>query len=150
MLAAVAAAFFLAGLAAFAFAWRKARGVPHADTDSEVLALVSEHVPSLIAYIGPDLRYRWCNRAYAEWFGSTPAELRGRFVPDVLGEEAWARVKPHAESAFRGQATSYVNEVRARDGTTRWIEVASIPQNDARGRLVGTMVVGHDVTRRQE
>ncbi|MGE5095255.1 MAG: PAS domain-containing protein [Betaproteobacteria bacterium] len=147
---AAAAAFFLAALVAFALAWRKARAARHAGTDSEVLSLVSEHVPSLIAYIGPDLRYRWCNRAYAEWFGRKPAELRGRFVPDVLGEEAWERVRPHAESALRGQETSYVSEVRARDGSLRCIEVASIPHHDARGRLLGTMVVGHDVTRRQE
>ncbi|HET9651811.1 MAG TPA: PAS domain-containing protein, partial [Usitatibacter sp.] len=145
-----AVAFFLAGLAALALAWHKARAARDARTASEALALVSEHVPSLIAYIGPDLRYRWCNRAYAEWFGQTPASLRGRLVPEVLGEEAWARVKPHAESAARGQVTSYVSEVRARDGTPRWVEVASIPHRNERGELLGTMVVGHDVTRRQE
>ena len=143
--------FFVAGALAFVLAWRRSRrgGVQPGDP-SQMLALMAEHVPSLVAYVGPDLRYVWCNRAYADWFGRTPASLRGQRLQDVLSEEAWARVRPHAEGALQGHEGSYVSEVRGRDGTVHWIEAASVPHRDARGRVVGAMVVAHDVSRRQE
>ncbi|MCZ6694958.1 MAG: PAS domain-containing protein, partial [Acidobacteria bacterium] len=41
-----------------------------------------DSIPLLIASIDRDLKYRYVNRKYGEWFGLLPGRIRGRLVRD--------------------------------------------------------------------
>ncbi|MDB6000311.1 MAG: multi-sensor hybrid histidine kinase, partial [Rhizobacter sp.] len=48
---------------------------------------ITDAQPTLLAYIEPDFRLRFANRAYLAWFGKTREEMLGRRLPDVFGRE---------------------------------------------------------------
>jgi len=64
---------------------------------------ISHSLPALISYVGRDLLYQTCNEAYLKWFNLSREEIIGKSVWEVLGEEAWAEVRPHMEAGFAGQ-----------------------------------------------
>ena len=66
----------------------------------ERLQLITDALPVLIAHVGTDHRYRFNNSAYTEWFGIPAAELRGRHLRDLAGEEAYARIGPLFDRAL--------------------------------------------------
>ena len=60
----------------------------------EELTAIIDHIPAMIGYWDADNRNRFANPAYADWFGSTPDLMRGRPLPELLGERRWENVKP--------------------------------------------------------
>jgi PAS domain S-box-containing protein len=115
----------------------------------ERVQLVADAVPALISYIDADLRYRLNNRAYETWFGHPRGELQGRPMREVLGEQAWVAIRPHAEAALAGQVVSYEAEVPYREGGTRWISATYTPDVGQDGAVRGFVAHVHDITRRK-
>ena len=42
------------------------------------LLFLTDSVPALLSYIGPDHHYRFANAAYLDWFGIEPGEVIGQ------------------------------------------------------------------------
>ncbi|MCD6042139.1 MAG: sensor hybrid histidine kinase, partial [Burkholderiales bacterium] len=80
------------------------------------LRIITDNLPALVSYIDAQERYRFNNRAYEEWLGMPRAEMAGRRVRDIWGEEVYARLKPSIERALRGERVSY--EYAANEGGT--------------------------------
>ncbi|HVK07532.1 MAG TPA: PAS domain S-box protein, partial [Gemmataceae bacterium] len=108
--------------------------------------LVADAVPALISYIDADGRYRLNNRAYEAWFGHPRGDLAGRHMRDVLGEAAWAAIRPHVDAALAGRVVTYEAEVPYRDGGTRWILATYTPDVGADGRARGFVAHVADVS----
>jgi diguanylate cyclase (GGDEF)-like protein/PAS domain S-box-containing protein len=60
-------------------------------------------VPAMLGYWDRDLVNRYGNDAYAMRFGMTPAQLLGRHVRDVIGEEKYRLDLPFIEGVLRGE-----------------------------------------------
>ena len=58
---------------------------------------ILDALPVLVARIGPDGRYRFANSSYETWFGRRPSEVVGRTAAEVVGDEAYASVRPYVE-----------------------------------------------------
>jgi PAS domain S-box-containing protein len=114
----------------------------------ERLQLITDNVPALIAYVDRDLRYRFVNQAYAQWFGCPRAQLIGRRVAEVLGEEAWSVVGPRMARVLAGEAVQYEAELHIRGVGQRCIEASYVPHQGADGRVEGIAVMVHDVSAR--
>ncbi|WP_051243144.1 hybrid sensor histidine kinase/response regulator [Azohydromonas australica] len=114
----------------------------------ERLQLVSDNVPALIAYVDRDLRYRFANRAYAQWFGRPHEELVGRRVEEVLGEAAWRVVQPRMARALAGEIVQFEAELTIRGAGHRCIEASYAPHHGVDGRIEGIAVMVHDVSAR--
>lgn len=114
------------------------------------LQLVADSVPALISYVDADCHYRLHNRAYQRWFGRAPDEVNGRHIRDVLGEAAWATIRPHAELALSGQPASYESLIPYQDGGARWVAVTNTPDIAADGRVRGFVTHVIDVTERKQ
>ncbi len=113
------------------------------------LQLVTDNAPVLIANCGKDYRYKFVNKAYAERYGLSPRDLIGMHVADVLGEEAFAQLKPHADRAFAGERDEFEVEVDYRDLGRQWIRCAFAPELDDHGRPVGWIAAVLDITDRK-
>jgi PAS domain S-box-containing protein len=113
------------------------------------LQLVSDTVPALISYVDTERRYRFCNRAYLQWFGLAPEEIIGRTMRDVLGDEAWAAVAPHFENALAGRLEDFEVEAHYARGGTRWINAVYSPDRDPEGAIRGVVVMVTDITARK-
>jgi PAS domain S-box-containing protein len=115
----------------------------------EQLELLSDIVPALISYVGPDRCYRLCNAEYSKWFGLSRREIVGRPMREVLGAEAWRVVGPHLEAAFAGQPSEYESEVHYRHGGPRWIHAQYTPHRASDGAVVGVVCLVTDITGRR-
>jgi PAS domain S-box-containing protein len=113
------------------------------------LQLITDGAPVMLASATPDYRYKFVNRAYAERHGCTSSEIIGRRVSDVLGEEAFALIKPHGDLALQGQASEFEAEVPYRDLGSQWIRCACAPECEEDGRIVGWLAAVLDITDRK-
>ena len=57
------------------------------------LQLITDNVPAFIAYIDSDLHYRFSNKSYENWLGSSSKDVIGKHVKDVLGDVVYQILK---------------------------------------------------------
>lgn len=117
--------------------------------DAELRA-VSEMTPVMLTRCSRDLRYRYANLAYAEMLGTTPENLVGKSVPEVLGERGFATIRPRVERVLRGEPVEYEDQVHlASTGSWHWVRVAYRPDRDCHGKIVGWVASITDITERK-
>jgi len=114
----------------------------------ERLRAITDSAPALIADHDREFRYRFANRTYQDWLGIAPETVLGQTVASVLGEAAWAEVRPAMEAALRGEAASYERHIQGR-AEARWIHVALVPRRDAAGTVDGFYALASDITPRR-
>lgn len=100
------------------------------------LQLITDAVPALLSYIDQEGKYVFVNKAYQEWFGRPREYFEGRHPRDVLGEEAFAKIRPHFEAALSGKQVTYEAQVPYKNGPLRYISATYIPH------ILGDRVVG--------
>lgn len=64
--------------------------------------LVTEMVPAHIAHVDPDLVYTYSNRRLSTVMPGSPRDVVGLHAEQALGIETFARIRPHMETALRG------------------------------------------------
>jgi PAS domain S-box-containing protein len=146
--------------------WFESRVYPHADglavlfTDisdrkaaeatarraEEQLQLVTDAVPALIAYVDTNLRFVTCNDAYRTWFGLSKHDVIGKTLADVVGDDAWGRIRPYVEQALTGVTVDYEMEMPYRHGPARWIRAVYTPHRDKDGHLAGFVAMVTNIT----
>jgi two-component system sensor histidine kinase/response regulator len=108
------------------------------------LRTITDNLPVLIAYIDRTERYQFANGTYEKWYGIAPADMIGKTVKDVFGEEMYRRDQPFLQRNLGGQAIRFEAEVAGPDGT-KTVEVVGIPDMQD-GACVGTYVLSSDIS----
>ncbi len=129
-----------------------ARGVidPENPTSEPAFARrVLDSFPELISYVDADERYRFVNRGYQEWFGVKASEIEGHSMREILGDEAYAKVQPHARRAFQGERVTYTTTMPYRLGAPHEIEALLIPDLAQDGAVRGVFALVRDVGERE-
>ena len=80
------------------------------------LSLITDSISSAISYLDSQKRYLFVNKAYETWFGYPREDLLGKYVWDVIGEEAYNKVQAYIEAALSGEKVTYEVEVPYKDG----------------------------------
>ncbi|AKF08626.1 PAS domain-containing protein [Sandaracinus amylolyticus] len=106
-------------------------------------------VPTLVAYVDADERYRFVNRAYETFLGCSRAEVLGQSVREVLGDAAYAALDHLVRAALSGRIVSYQAEIPFRRAGKRWVDVVYTPDVDASGRVLGFVALAQDVAERK-
>ena len=114
----------------------------------EWLRTIADNVPALIAYVDTDLRYRFANERYREWFGVKTADMIGRTVLDAMGEGFYAPRREALERCLAGHASHLEIEERRR-GRTRVISSTYLP-HVRDGIVQGIYVLSTDATSARE
>jgi two-component system, sensor histidine kinase and response regulator len=118
-------------------------------TEQRFVRSVTDAVPGMIGYWGTDLRCRFANKAYLEWFGRTPQEMVGLRMQDLMGEALFALNWPHVEAVLNGQAQHFERTLRRPDGSVGHTLASYIP-DIVNGRVSGFNAVVSDVTGMQQ
>lgn len=116
----------------------------------DLLDIVINSSPALIAYVGADHRYRWCNRAYTEWFNRSTEDVVGQEIREVVGEPAWSMIAPRIEAALAGESIQYEAEAHFQDAGSRWMHATYTPHRDEAGAVLGIVVMVQDITEMRE
>jgi len=126
---------------------RKREEQTRRDADTR-LALVADNVPVLISYVDASRRYMFNNAAYEKWFGHTRDYIHARHLRDVLGDEAYAEIKPHVDAVLAGQEVHFEAELPYRDAGNRYVSVSYIPHRDQDGTIAGFFALINDLSER--
>jgi diguanylate cyclase (GGDEF)-like protein/PAS domain S-box-containing protein len=110
------------------------------------LALVTENVPAMIAYVERDYRYAYANLRYRQFYGGSLAPVAGKRMPEVMTPQAWDDARARVERALAGETVGYTAERRLHDGSTRHVSVSLIPHHGEDGAVLGMYVLAVDVT----
>lgn len=114
------------------------------------LRLITDSVPVLIAYIDTDQRYQFTNRAYASALGSSPAELLGKTVREVLGAAKYSKIHTHIEAVLSGQVVQYEMTLPPSNGDgERYGSVSYVPDARSDGAIMGFYALIVDLTERK-
>ncbi|MGY2736177.1 diguanylate cyclase domain-containing protein [Sphingomonas sp. UYP23] len=106
-------------------------------------------LPGLVAYFGPDLRYRYANATYAAWRGLAPAQIVGSSCREIVGETNYATVRGLIEQALKGD--SVTAEYTLFDGANaRDVQGSYVPDLDTTGQVRGVVVLVTDISVRRD
>src|SRR6185503_1553694 len=81
-----------------------------ARAESQLQRLISE-TPFMLTRCSRDLRYVFVSRAYADMVDREPAEIEGRPVAEIMGDEGFATIRPFIEAVLAGNRVEYESDV---------------------------------------
>lgn len=96
-----------------------------------------------LAYVDPDLHYRWVNPAYARRFDATPHDFIGRPLCDVLGSEAFEHARRITECARTGGPVRELIHLQEPVGASNVLDVTCIAHR-RREHLAGYLLIVDD------
>jgi len=114
----------------------------------ENIRAILDALPAMVGYWDTDLRNRMANRAYLEFFGLTPEQIRGRHASEVLGPELYALNRPHIERALAGEPQLFERTIIDPSGAPRHTQASYIP-DVVDGKVRGLLALVTDITARQ-
>lgn len=114
-----------------------------------LLATVTNTSSACIGYVDSDLRFRFCNATYRDWYGLEPEELLGRSVAAVVGETAYDLVRDRYAAALTGSRTSYERRLESGD-RTRDILVTLLPDPASGGVCIYSIDISDRVRSERE
>jgi PAS domain S-box-containing protein len=101
------------------------------------LKFIDESMPAMLAYIDSHERYLYHNRAFRDWLGLDAAQIDGRTMREVLGEDIYAGAAPRVRQALDGKAVRYERTQKTPDGGRYRQFVYLIPHFGDNGDVVG-------------
>jgi PAS domain S-box-containing protein len=114
----------------------------------QLLRLLTNNIPALIAYVDKDFRYKLNNSVYGAWFGPERIDVAGKLVSEVIGEAGWEKVRPYMEAAMSGQLVSYETEIELKSAGKRWVSASYVPHFGPGGTVEGLALFANDLTER--
>ncbi len=103
-------------------------------------------VPVLIAYVDMAQRYVYVNEQYGERFAPGQADITGRTVREILGEERYAIASPRIALVLQGHPQNY--DWEPFPGV--WQVISYIPRYDDTHQVSGYYVLGTDISERKQ
>jgi PAS domain S-box-containing protein len=108
--------------------------------------LLADNVPAFYAYVDRELRYRFVNKRYEEFFGRPASGIMGQYVKDVIGEINFKKIEPHLRETLSGREVSFTYSMELPNGEARWMSARYMPDGDHVGKIKGALTLGSDVT----
>jgi diguanylate cyclase (GGDEF)-like protein/PAS domain S-box-containing protein len=109
------------------------------------LSSIADHVPAYIGYVDRDLHYRFANSHYRNGYGLEPADMIGRGVRELFGEDTLADFAGPVKSVLEGQPVRFERTARELEGEV-YQRVDLVPDRDDRGLVAGFYTLVLDVT----
>ena len=130
---------------------KRATEVLHATTlrleqNERFIRTVTDNLPGMVSYWGADLRCRFANKFYNEWFGRSSAELAGIHMRELLGHELFDVYATHVEGVLAGRPQSFERDLLDPTGQVCHTWTNYIPDVDDSGGVRGFFVMASDVS----
>lgn len=110
------------------------------------LNAVLNSISSMIGYWDRNLRNRFANHAYRDWFGIDPATIPGKHIREVIGEERYRLNLPYIEAVLGGAAQQFERAIPSPDGRSVNHALARYIPDIIDGEVQGFFVEVMDVT----
>ncbi|MGB8167408.1 MAG: PAS domain-containing protein, partial [Chthoniobacteraceae bacterium] len=117
---------------------------------AEQLRLIADTAPVFIAHCDREHRYKFVNEPYAARFGLRREEVIGRRIAEVVGEAAYASIRPHLVRVLAGEVVEFEVGIPYEKLGAHWMRCAYAPERAANGEIVGLVAVVIDITDRKQ
>ncbi|WP_161539599.1 response regulator [Paramagnetospirillum kuznetsovii] len=107
---------------------------------------IADAMPGMVAYWGQDLRCRFANKPYLEWFGKAPSAILGKTMLDLMGERLFAMNEPYIRGAQAGQRQQFERTLTKANGEIGYTWAHYIPDVATDGTVSGFFVLVTDIT----
>jgi len=114
--------------------------------DERFLRAVIDSLPGLMAYWDKDLRCRFSNKQYLEWFGKTSEQMIGIHIHELLGEKVFSLNEPYLRKALQGEMQQFERILTKPSGERVHAWTHYTPLVDAQGKVTGILAMVTDVT----
>ena len=143
----MAACLGLAGLFVRELTLRQQVSARLREAEHDVRTILN-NMPSMIGYWDDQLRNRFANQAYFDWFGISPEKMRGMHMSELLGHDLYAANLPYLERALRGEPQEFERTIVDPHGVPRHTLASYLP--DIEGTVVrGIFVQATDISERK-
>lgn len=112
----------------------------------EMLAATTDAVPNFVAFLDAGMVYRFCNRKFEEWFGLPRHQIVGTHIRDLVGDAAFARLRPYLEQALGGEQAGYEQWLVFGNGQRRFMHATYVPSLGSDGSVSGVYAMIADET----
>ncbi|MDZ7790418.1 MAG: PAS domain S-box protein [Xanthomonadales bacterium] len=102
-------------------------------------SMLVDSIPILVSYIDSEFRYREVNAAYENWFGVEARDIRGKYIWEVVGDEAYEQIRPYVQAALSGEEVSYEAELPYKGGGNVSCLHSTSPASDTTERCPASM-----------
>jgi len=107
---------------------------------------VADALPMPIAYLDEEQRYRFINKAFAEFFERPRSSILGLTAKELLGDEIYAVRKPMFDAAYAGERQWFAAEFPHPTRGPLAVQAEYVPQVWPDGRTRSIVVLVLDVT----
>ncbi len=111
------------------------------------LRAIMSGIPAMVAYWDKELRNRFANESYCDWFGVTAEDLHGVPMRDLVSAEILAANQPHVARVLAGEPQHFDRELADRAGSTHYTQMSYTPDT-VDGEVRGFFVLVTDITDR--
>ncbi|WP_292932961.1 diguanylate cyclase [Noviherbaspirillum sp.] len=125
---------------------REAEAFRMVEESERFMKMIADHLPGMVAYWNNELRCRFSNAAYLEWFGKTPEQMRNIRIQDLMGPELFAKNEPYMRAALRGEPQLFERTLTKPDGSVGYTWAQYIPDKEG-DTVKGFVVLVSDVTK---
>lgn len=113
------------------------------------LQAITDHVPGMIAYLDPMLRYRFANVEHQRVYGLDPQKIIGLHVSECVPAEEWSEIGPRMQAALAGQAQHFEAWRQRADEERMYVSISYLPDLHD-GLVQGVFVQIVDITERKQ
>ncbi|HVK57167.1 MAG TPA: PAS domain-containing protein [Candidatus Kapabacteria bacterium] len=107
----------------------------------DLLQGIIDGLPALVSLIDRDLRYCLVNAEYSRWFGVSEPEMLGKTMAEVIGAEAFRKVRPQLDRALKGETVNFRDYLPYAHGGGKWVEITYRPHLNSEGQVDGVVVL---------
>jgi len=113
---------------------------------AQKLRLFADNVPAMTSSWDENLRCRFANKVFAEFFGLAVEDSIGKHAREVLGEEVYREIESHFVQVLQGHPVTYQRTRKLQDGESRYLEIKLLPHIGDQGKVLGCFDVTTDIT----
>ena len=118
------------------------------DEHSRFLQSITDRIPARLAYYDTNLTCRFANKAQADRYGMTPAQMVGTPLSDVIRPEALSEILPRVAHALSGNAQTFEIEREQKDGQREVFLLSYLPDEQPSG-IEGVFIEVQNITERK-
>jgi diguanylate cyclase (GGDEF)-like protein/PAS domain S-box-containing protein len=128
-------------------ALKQAESVSEASVKSEqLIRTIVDSAPNMMGYWDKNLRCRFANNAFSEWFGMPPEDVIGIRFQDLVSEQLYALNEPHIRAVLAGKPQRFERTLTKADGSVGHIIGHYIPDFEAGGTVRGFSIQANEIT----
>ena len=110
------------------------------------LRQITDTIPAHVGYFDKDWVFRYGNKRYAQWFGTSSEGMKDRPILEIIGRNVFDQVESAVRRGLAGEEVTYEYTMPGRGKELLHARSTLVPDFNAAGEVVGCYVHAVDIT----